>query len=76
MARPDEFNELILGKPPREYCDWITKPSSWGGAIEMAILSEHYGTELAAFNVQTAKPLVFGTSYMRDAMIDTPTCIG
>ncbi|XP_011496189.1 PREDICTED: ubiquitin thioesterase OTU1 [Ceratosolen solmsi marchali] len=46
-ADVDEYCEAILGKPNQEYCEWIMKPNSWGGAIELAILSRFYGLEIA-----------------------------
>ncbi|XP_046392123.1 ubiquitin thioesterase OTU1 [Ischnura elegans] len=45
-ANPDEYSEAILGKPNPEYCQWIKKPESWGGAIELAVLSHFYGIEI------------------------------
>ncbi|OXU28353.1 hypothetical protein TSAR_008310 [Trichomalopsis sarcophagae] len=44
---PDDYCEAMLGKPNREYCEWILKPNSWGGAIELSILSKYYGLEIA-----------------------------
>lgn len=43
----ETYNEAMLGKPNKEYCAWIQQPSSWGGAIEVAILSRFYGLEMA-----------------------------
>lgn len=31
-----------------------------GGGIELAILAKHYGREIAAYNIETARGLVFG----------------
>ncbi|KAG8236728.1 hypothetical protein J437_LFUL014224 [Ladona fulva] len=45
-ANPDEYSEAILGKPNAEYCEWIKRPKSWGGAIELAVLSKYYGIEI------------------------------
>lgn len=55
-----EFCEAVLGKPPAAYCDWIQRPESWGGAIELAIFAKHYRTEIAAFDLTTARHQVFG----------------
>ncbi|XP_017891210.1 ubiquitin thioesterase OTU1 [Ceratina calcarata] len=44
---PDEYSEAFLGRPNPEYCKWILKPESWGGAIELSILSKFYGLEIA-----------------------------
>lgn len=43
----DEYSEAILGRPNAEYCKWIKQPDSWGGAIELSILSKYYGMEIA-----------------------------
>jgi ubiquitin thioesterase OTU1 len=37
------YNEGILGRPNDEYCAWILQTDSWGGAIEVSILSNYYG---------------------------------
>ncbi|XP_058794782.1 ubiquitin thioesterase OTU1 [Phymastichus coffea] len=46
-AEPSEYCEAMLGQPNTDYCNWIMKPSSWGGAIELSILSKFYGMEIA-----------------------------
>lgn len=43
---PVIFNEGILGRKNSEYCDWIRDSSSWGGSIEIMILSKHYKVNL------------------------------
>ncbi|XP_047528899.1 ubiquitin thioesterase OTU1 [Vanessa atalanta] len=50
----DTYSEAMLGKPNSEYCDWIQQPSSWGGAIEVAILSRFYGLEMAVVDTLNA----------------------
>ncbi|XP_066591570.1 ubiquitin thioesterase Otu1 [Prorops nasuta] len=49
-AEPDVYNEAILGKPNKDYCQWILKSDSWGGAIELSILSKFYGLEIAVID--------------------------
>ncbi|KAF9142669.1 hypothetical protein BGX30_002417 [Mortierella sp. GBA39] len=39
-ANPDEYPDVVLGRPRGEYCEWIKKENSWGGAI--AIFSDYY----------------------------------
>lgn len=41
--------------PPSKYIDTITKPNSWGGAIELTILAAHYNTEIASIDVETGR---------------------
>lgn len=47
----ETYNEAILGKPNLEYCTWIKRPDSWGGAIEVSILSNFYGIEIDVVDV-------------------------
>lgn len=56
----ESFNEAVLGKPNLEYCDWIRKPESWGGAIEVSILSHYYGVEIAVVDITNALINRFG----------------
>ncbi|XP_076231380.1 yod1 deubiquitinase [Calliopsis andreniformis] len=49
-ADPEEYSEAFLGRPNPEYCKWILKPDSWGGAIELSILSKFYGLEIAVID--------------------------
>lgn len=39
---------------------WILLPGAWGGAIEIAILSEHYRCEVASFDIQTNRVDLYG----------------
>lgn len=41
-ANPFEYNEAILGRSPEAYANWILQKNSWGGAIELAIFSNHF----------------------------------
>ncbi|KAF9527001.1 hypothetical protein CPB83DRAFT_856962 [Crepidotus variabilis] len=54
-TNPETFNEAILGMPPPKYIETISKPSSWGGAIELSILAQHYQTEIASIDVETGR---------------------
>lgn len=47
---PVEYSEAFLGRANTEYCKWILKPESWGGAIELSILSKFYGLEIAVID--------------------------
>lgn len=59
-SQAEEYNDAILGKPIKEYCTWILNPNSWGGAIELAVLSDHYGFEIAVVNSMTGVISRFG----------------
>jgi ubiquitin thioesterase OTU1 len=49
---PDYYNEAILQRAPDDYCKWIQYSDSWGGGIELSILSQEFDIEIASINVQ------------------------
>uniref|UniRef100_U5EMM2 Ubiquitin thioesterase OTU n=1 Tax=Corethrella appendiculata TaxID=1370023 RepID=U5EMM2_9DIPT len=49
-----EYNEGVLGRPNDEYCAWILQPESWGGAIEVSILSQYHGIEIDVVDITNA----------------------
>ncbi|ONK65864.1 uncharacterized protein A4U43_C06F1750 [Asparagus officinalis] len=57
---PVKYNEAFLGKSNEEYCTWILDPEKWGGAIELSILSQYYGREIAAYDIQTLRCDLYG----------------
>lgn len=50
----------ILGRDNAEYCAWILQESNWGGAIEVSILSQHYGIEFDVVDITNAMINRFG----------------
>lgn len=60
--------------PPTQYIQTILKPTTWGGAIELAVLAKHYGAEIASIDVETGRidhfsPLESVSSGMRCIVI-------
>lgn len=53
QSNPTDYTAAILGKKPDEYCTWIQNEDSWGGAIELKILSEYFNIEICSIDVQT-----------------------
>ena len=51
----DVYSEAVLDKKPSDYCRWIQNPNSWGGAIELSILSKNFGVEICSIDVQTLR---------------------
>lgn len=41
--------------PPAQYITTISKPSTWGGAIELSVLAKHYRVEIASIDVETGR---------------------
>eukprot|EP00271_Cylindrocystis_brebissonii_P022927 TRINITY_DN906_c0_g1_i1.p1 TRINITY_DN906_c0_g1~~TRINITY_DN906_c0_g1_i1.p1 ORF type:complete len:211 (+),score=40.56 TRINITY_DN906_c0_g1_i1:129-761(+) len=60
MSNPEKYSDVVLGKPNAEYCEWILNPEKWGGAVELAILSDYYGREIAAYDTQSRRCDVYG----------------
>ncbi|SCU83517.1 LADA_0C11914g1_1 [Lachancea dasiensis] len=54
-ADPMEYSDAILGRPNREYSQWILKKSSWGGGIELAVLSKVLQLSVYVLDVDAAK---------------------
>eukprot|EP00752_Nemacystus_decipiens_P008647 g7721.t1 len=58
--KPMEYNEGILGKQPEEYCRWISDPKSWGGEIELSILSQKLVVMITVVDIQTNNAYSYG----------------
>ncbi|CUS22763.1 LAQU0S06e05468g1_1 [Lachancea quebecensis] len=52
---PVEYSDAILGRPNHEYSGWILKRSSWGGGIELAVLSRVLKTCIMVMDVDACK---------------------
>ena len=59
-SHPELYSEAILGRPIDEYCDWILKPNSWGGAIEIGIFSNQFKTSIFACDATSGNIIRFG----------------
>ena len=57
---PSTYSEAILGKPNHSYCKWIRDKNSWGGGIELSILSQYFNTEIAVVDTQSGRVDRFG----------------
>ncbi|CAN7986922.1 unnamed protein product [Ixodes hexagonus] len=68
-ADRETYTEAFLGRPNREYCTWILNEDHWGGAIELAVLSRHYGLEMVAVDAQSARLHRFGEDQGYDQRI-------
>ena len=56
----ESYGEAVLGRPPHEYVETILQPSSWGGAIELAVFARHFRSEIWSVDVQTGRVDRFG----------------
>lgn len=60
QAHDDFFTELLLERPNHEYVEWIRRPTSWGGAVELVILSFLTQTEIIALDLESVRMQRFG----------------
>ena len=54
------YSDAFLGKSNKDYCKWIRDKNSWGGGIELFILSQYYSTEIAVVDTQSGRVDRFG----------------
>lgn len=52
---PARFDKAFLEKSNEEYVQWLLNPDSWGGAIELSILADHFQRKIAAFDIRTKR---------------------
>ncbi|KAK4556525.1 ubiquitin-specific protease otu1 [Recurvomyces mirabilis] len=55
QGNPELYTKGMLEKEPSDYCKWISREDSWGGGIELSILSQHFDIEIASINVQDVR---------------------
>lgn len=55
QENPVLYSEAVLEKKPDDYCRWIMNENSWGGGIELSILSKHFDIEICSIDVQTLR---------------------
>lgn len=55
QANPSLYSEAVLERKPDDYCRWIQNEDSWGGGIELSILSKHFDIEICSIDVQTLR---------------------
>lgn len=49
---PALYSEAVLGRPRQEYCEWILKKDSWGGAIELGILADWFDVRITCIDIE------------------------
>lgn len=55
QENPSLYSEAVLDRKPDDYCRWIQNEDSWGGGIELSILSKHFDIEICSIDVQTLR---------------------
>ena len=60
MSDPDKYNKVVLGKNTDKYVEYIMKADTWGGSIELSVLSTYYELQINAIDVVTLNIHKFG----------------
>ncbi|KAF9198242.1 ubiquitin-specific protease otu1 [Haplosporangium sp. Z 27] len=61
---PEEYSDAVLGRPRKEYCDWIKREN------KLAIFSKHYNIEIDSIDVSTSRVDRFGEGqYSQRALV-------
>lgn len=68
-ARLDAECQADSGKDSLSYADWIIKPDSWGGFIDLHILSGYLGIQICAVCIRTLRVESFPNEPVGDARI-------
>ncbi|KAF2500714.1 ubiquitin thioesteras-like protein OTU1 [Lophium mytilinum] len=66
---PEKYNAVTLEQTPDEYCKWIQMESSWGGSIELTILSEQFGVEICSIDVENLHVYRFNEGQPRRCIV-------
>ena len=59
-ANPNEYNSAVLDKEPEAYCKWILNKETWGGGIELSILSKFFQITIGVADIQHITIEYFG----------------
>ena len=61
LSHPNEYNEAILGDKPGRYTTRMKQMDTWGGAIELSILSDIYDIEISSIDVKASSRLSYAS---------------
>ena len=59
-SNPNVYNSAVLDKEPEEYCKWISNKETWGGGIELSILSKFFQIQIGVVDIQHITIEYFG----------------
>ncbi|KAK1830517.1 ubiquitin thioesterase OTU1 [Podospora conica] len=60
LNHPEQYNAVILGEDPVRYTTRMKQMDTWGGAIELSILSDIYSIEISSIDVKSLRVDRFG----------------
>jgi ubiquitin thioesterase OTU1 len=54
LAHPETYTKAILGDEPTRYVQRMKQMDTWGGAIELSILSDIYKIQICSVDVKVS----------------------
>ncbi|KAK0713781.1 hypothetical protein B0T26DRAFT_718331 [Lasiosphaeria miniovina] len=60
LNHPEQYSKAILGDDPIRYTERMKQMDTWGGAIELSILSDIYSIEISSIDVKSLRVDRFG----------------
>lgn len=60
LSQPDTYTALVLEKAPSAYVNNLLNPQSWGGSIELNVLSELFDIEICIVSVSSGSVIYQG----------------
>jgi hypothetical protein len=51
-SNPELYNSAVLEADPLDYCEWIMRDDTWGGGIELSILSKCFCVRIDVIDIQ------------------------
>lgn len=54
LQHPEQYTKAILGDEPARYAARMRQSDTWGGAIELSILSDIYNIEISSIDVKVS----------------------
>ena len=63
------FDEAWLGSSRKDYMEWIVRPNSWGGALELKMFSDIFGIQIVCLDVTNKRVDTYGSDKSYHNMI-------
>lgn len=63
QARPEVYNDAVLGMQRDLYCSKMNRADTWGGEIELNILSDHFKVGIKNIDCQTGHIYSYGEAF-------------
>ena len=62
----EKYNSAVLGRDIGDYQRWVCKTDTWGGEVEISMLSEHFQIEVGVVDIRTNQIYLYNCSRGED----------